>query len=606
MKHILSYLRPYYKAMIIGLIIKILGTFADLGLPRVLAYMLDYVVPEGDIGKVFLWGGVMIVLAVLARQLNIIANRRASRVAADTTQRLRHDLYEKINTLSGAQMDKFTVPSLISRMTTDTYNIHQMIGMMQRLGVRAPIILVGGICITATMEPVLTLVLVAVIPFLVVVVFGITRKTVPMFKKVQDKLDTMVTVLRENITGIRVIKALSKTNYERKRFRQVNDDLIDAELRASATMAASSPLMNVFLNLGLTAVVIVGAYRVNSGASEPGNIVAFLSYFTMILNSVLMVNRIFLNFTKSSASAARLSEVLTAEPDLVVIPECTGNETDTEAVNESVKSTSVVLNTEAEMDSEMSREQEALVHIAFEEVQFRYHQTGELCLDGISFSLKKGESLGIIGPTGCGKTTIINLLMRFYDTESGRIAIDGRDVRSIPMKELRERFGVVFQNDMIFADKVRENISFARDLTQEEIEAAAENACAAGFIEVLGEGTEESRYDYKAAIKGANLSGGQKQRILIARAFAAKPEILILDDASSALDYKTDAKLRKALKEHYAESTIILVAQRISSVMSCDHIMVMEEGRIIGYGTHEELLESCEVYKEIYVSQMAS
>ena len=585
MKHILSYLRPYYKAMIIGLIIKILGTFADLGLPRVLAYMLDYVVPEGDIGKVFLWGGVMIVLAVLARQLNIIANRRASRVAADTTQRLRHDLYEKINTLSGAQMDKFTVPSLISRMTTDTYNIHQMIGMMQRLGVRAPIILVGGICITATMEPVLTLVLVAVIPFLVVVVFGITRKTVPMFKKVQDKLDTMVTVLRENITGIRVIKALSKTNYERKRFRQVNDDLIDAELRASATMAASSPLMNVFLNLGLTAVVIVGAYRVNSGASEPGNIVAFLSYFTMILNSVLMVNRIFLNFTKSSASAARLSEVLTAEPDLVVVPE----------ENQPVDFLSV------EQRKAVQPE-----HITFENVQFRYHQTGELCLDGISFSLKKGESLGIIGPTGCGKTTIINLLMRFYDTESGRIAIDGSDVRSIPMKELRERFGVVFQNDMIFADTVRENISFARDLTQEEIEAAAADACAAGFIEVLGEGTGESRYDYKAAIKGANLSGGQKQRILIARAFAAKPEILILDDASSALDYKTDAKLRKALKEHYAESTIILVAQRISSVMSCDHIMVMEEGRIIGYGTHDELLENCEVYKEIYVSQMAS
>jgi len=576
--------------MIIGLIIKILGTFADLGLPRVLAYMLDYVVPEGDITKVILWGGVMIVLAVLARQLNIIANRRASRVAANTTQRLRHDLYEKINTLSGAQMDKFTVPSLISRMTTDTYNIHQMIGMMQRLGVRAPIILVGGICITATMEPVLTLVLVAVIPFLVVVVFGITRKTVPMFKKVQDKLDVMVNVLRENITGIRVIKALSKTAYERKRFRQVNDDLIDAELRASATMAASSPLMNVFLNLGLTAVVIVGAYRVNSGASEPGNIVAFLSYFTMILNSVLMVNRIFLNFTKSSASAARLSEVLTAEPDLVLI-------TEEETKNEVAVSGK---------EGKQQRVDEKPVHISFENVKFRYHQTGELCLDGISFSLEKGESLGIIGPTGCGKTTIINLLMRFYDTESGTVRIDGKDVRSIPMKELRARFGVVFQNDMIFADTVRENISFARNLTQEEIEAAAADACAAGFIETLGSGTEESRYDYKAAIKGANLSGGQKQRILIARAFAAKPEILILDDASSALDYKTDAKLRKALKEHYADSTIILVAQRISSVMSCDHIMVMEEGKIIGYGTHEELLERCEVYKEIYVSQMAS
>jgi len=595
MKHILAYLRPYYKAMAIGLIIKILGTFADLGLPRVLAYMLDYVVPEGDVGQVFLWGGVMIVLAVLARQLNIKANRRASRVAADTTQRLRHDLYEKINTLSGAQMDKFTVPSLISRMTTDTYNIHQMIGMMQRLGVRAPIILIGGICITATMEPVLTLVLVAVIPFLVIVVFGITRKTVPMFKKVQDKLDSMVTVLRENITGIRVIKALSKTNYERKRFRQVNDDLIDAELRASATMAASSPLMNVFLNLGLTAVVIVGAYRVNSGASEPGNIVAFLSYFTMILNSVLMVNRIFLNFTKSSASATRLAEVLTAEPDLVVIPE--ENQPDYVQQEENQSANAQVDNPSMDCQPE---------HITFDDVRFRYHQTGELCLDGISFSLKRGESLGIIGPTGCGKTTIINLLMRFYDTESGKIRIDGRDVRSIPMKELRERFGVVFQNDMIFADTVRENISFARDLSQEEIEAAAEDACAQGFIEVLGAGTEECRYDYKAAIKGANLSGGQKQRLLIARAFAAKPEILILDDASSALDYKTDAKLRKALKEHYAESTVILVAQRISSVMSCDHIMVMEEGRIIGYGSHDELLENCEVYKEIYVSQMAS
>ena len=595
--------------MTIGLIIKILGTFADLGLPRVLAYMLDYVVPEGDVKKVFLWGGVMIGLAVLARQLNIKANRRASRVAADTTQRLRHDLYEKINTLSGAQMDKFTVPSLISRMTTDTYNIHQMIGMMQRLGVRAPIILVGGICITATMEPVLTLVLVAVIPFLVIVVFGITKKTVPMFKKVQDKLDTMVTVLRENITGIRVIKALSKTNYERKRFRQVNDDLIDAELRASATMAASSPLMNVFLNLGLTAVVIVGAYRVNSGASEPGNIVAFLSYFTMILNSVLMVNRIFLNFTKSSASAARLSEVLTAEPDLVVIPECAGERNGTEgAADDAVNAQEmqVVETVSGGEESEAGDRRVKPIHIAFEDVKFRYHQTGELCLDGISFSLKKGESLGIIGPTGCGKTTIINLLMRFYDVESGRIAIDGKNVKSIPMKELRERFGVVFQNDMIFADTVRENISFARDLTQEEIEAAAADACAAGFIEVLGEGTQESRYDYKAAIKGANLSGGQKQRLLIARAFAARPEILIMDDASSALDYKTDAKLRKALKEHYAESTIILVAQRISSVMSCDHIMVMEEGRVIGYGTHEELLENCEVYKEIYVSQMAS
>lgn len=582
MRHILPYLKPYYRSMAFGLTIKVLGTFMDLGLPWVLAFILDHVVPFNQIERVFLWGLVMVTLAILARTFNITANRMAAKVAAQATQRIRHDLYEKINTLSGAQMDRFTVPSLISRMTTDTYNIHQMVGMMQRMGVRAPIVIFGGIIIMATMEPVLTLVLIAVLPFLTFVVISISRKSIPLFEKVQQKLDRMVNVLRENITGIRVIKALSKTEYEKRRFREVNEDLIGAELKAAGTMAASSPLLNLFLNIGLTMVVVVGAFRVNSGATEAGNIVAFLSYFTMILNTILMVNRIFMNLTKASASANRLSEVLLEEEELQVADA-------------------------KDFESQRTDIQSEAPHIGFYDVSFRYHSTGDRSLNNISFSLKKGETLGIIGPTGCGKTTLINLLMRFYDVESGAIEIDGQDVRTLQKQDLRKRFGVVFQNDMIFEDTIEENISFCRQIPLMRVEEAAQDACASGFIERLSDKTEgTSGYRFRAAIKGANLSGGQKQRILIARAFAAKPEILILDDASSALDYKTDARLRKALKEKYKEATILLVAQRISSVMSLDHIMVMEEGRIIGYGSHEELMQQCEVYHDIYVSQMAS
>ncbi len=590
MKYILNYLKPYYSVMLAGLLIKILGTLADLSLPRILAYILDYVVPDGQINKVFIWGAVMIAFAVLARLFNICANRMAAKVAAQTTRTIRHDLYGKINRLSGAQMDHFTVPSLISRMTTDTYNVHQLIGMMQRIGVRAPIILFGGILITATMEPVLTLILVIVIPFLALVVFGISRKSIPLVQKVQTRIDCMVNVLRENITGIRVIKALSRTEHEKKHFREVNDDLVKSELKAAGTMAASSPLMNLFLNLALTAVVVVGAYRVNSGASETGNIVAFLSYFTMILNSILMVNRIFLTITKTTASAQRLTEVLTAADDLPVMT--TEKQTGTEP---------------EENQTERRKQTADSSFLCFDSVSFRYHKEGNHCLQNISFSLNRGETLGIIGSTGCGKTTLINLLMRFYDVETGSIRLDGRDIRTIPLQELRRKFGAAFQNDTIFADTVYENISFCRSIEPDRVREAARDACAYDFIEELGdENGENSKYNYRAAIRGANLSGGQKQRLLIARALAAKPEILILDDASSALDYKTDALLRKLLREHYSEATVILVAQRISSVMTLDHVMVMEEGQIIGYGSHEELLSSCEVYREIYNSQMAS
>ncbi len=568
MKKVMMYLKPYTIRMLFGFTIKVLGTFMDLGLPWVLAFIIDDVIPYQKISLILLWGLVMIALSIGARTFNVIANRMASRVARNVTEQLRHDLFCKILSLSGKQLDYFSIPSLESRMTSDTYNIHNMIGMMQRIGVRAPIIIIGGIVITSTLEPVLTLVLIGVLPFLTLVVYFISKKGIPLYLGLQVSVDRMIRVVRENITGVRVIKALSKADYEKDRFADINSEVSEKEQKAGTTMAAANPIMNLLFNLGLTLVVIVGAYRVNSGASEPGKIVAFLSYFTIMLHAVMAIQRIFVVYSKATASATRIGEVLNTPEDLIVA--------------------------EQEKRTDYSGE-----HIAFHKVFFSY--TKEPCIMDIDFSIEKGGSLGIIGSTGSGKTTLINLLMRFYDVDSGSITIDGRDIRSIEKSELRQKFGVVFQNDVLFADKVYENISIGRDLETARIKESAKHAQAEAFIEEL-----EEKLDFRLAIKGSNLSGGQKQRLLVARALAGRPEILILDDSSSALDYKTDSLLRKAIREYYTDTTTIVIAQRISSVMKLDHILVLEEGRMAGYGTHDELLEHCEVYKEIYQSQLMS
>lgn len=569
MKLVFSYLKPYRWNMVKGLLIKIIGTFADLGLPWILAYILNEIIPLGEIIKILLWGIAMLALAVLARNFNIIANRMAAKVAKDAVQKMRHDLFQKINTLSGTQTDTFTIPSLISRMTSDSYNIHQMIGMMQRLGVRAPLILLGGVTLTFFLEPVLTLVLIAIIPVLAAAIFMISRKGIPIYGKVQQASDHMIQVLRENISGIRVVKALSKTEYEKRRFAQKNKKVIKKEFQAGSTMAVSNPCMNLLLNLGLTFVIVVGAYRVNSGKTPPGTITAFLSYFTMILNSVLSLNRIFIVFSKASASAERIKQVLTAPKDLALL-------------------------------DVQEKKPETPPLIEFNNVSFSYSRSKEfLMLKQISFQIEKGSGLGIIGATGSGKSTLVHLLMRFYDVTEGSILIDGCDIRSIPLQELRSKFGVVFQNDMIFMDSIQENISFGRNISKIGIRSAAKDACADGFIM-----EKEGGYEYRAAIKGADFSGGQKQRLLIARALAGNPPILILDDSSSALDYKTDAAIRKAITQHYPKATLLLIAQRISSVMHMDQILVLEDGKMIGLGTHEQLLKTCEVYREIYDSQI--
>lgn len=580
MKTILYYLKPYRFRMLRGFLVKILGTFADLGLPWVLAYILDDVVPLGRISLVLWWGVVMFFLAVAARLLNIRANRMASKVARDTIEEVRHDLFHKIMYLSGNQTDRIGIPSLISRLTADSYNVHSMIGRVQRIGVRAPIILMGGILITFTLEPVLTLVLIATLPLLSVLVYRVSKKGIPLYTKVSQSVDGVVRIMRENINGIRVVKALSKTDYEYGRFKEQNGELAEHEFKAGITMALSGPMMNLILNLGLTAIVVVGAYRVNAGASMPGRIVAFLSYFTMILHAMMAITRVFVDISKAAASANRIGLVLSEGDELLV---------------------------RAREADKLSGEDATEIpqRIEFLNVSFGYHAASggedKLCLKNLNFRIMPGESLGILGATGSGKSTVINLLMRFYDVNSGSVRVDGRDVREYTPKELREKFAVVFQNDTVFHDSIMENICFGREIGEEEVMAAAKDACAYDFIM-----EKEDGFLSEAAIGGANLSGGQKQRLLITRALAGKPEILVLDDSSSALDYKTDAKLRRAIRKHYAGTNIVMVAQRVSSLMGLDHILVLEDGEAIGYGRHEELLKDCEVYREIYEVQMGS
>ena len=547
----------------------------DLFIPWILAYVIDSVIPVGSLRLIFAWGGVMLVCSILAVSFNIIANRMASRVASDATQIIRHDLFAKTMYLSARQTDAFTKPSLISRLTTDTYNVNQMIGRVQRLGVRAPILLVGGVLFTMSLDPVLSSVLLLVMPVLAVVMVVVSRKGMPLYRKLQSSVDSFVCLVREDIAGIRVIKALSKMDYEKEKFDRINKMVVTCERNAEKTMAVLNPSMNMLLNLGLVGVIIVGAFRVNAGTSEVGKILAFMTYFTIILNAMMSISRMFVIINKAVASAARIDQVLSCEDDMALLGDKTGQEAEkTETV-------------EADAEKE----------IVFDHVSFSYNKK-EPNLKDISFTVRKGEMLGIIGSTGSGKTTLASLLMRLMDVDEGRVLIGGRDVRSFEKEELRSRFGVVFQNDTIFEDTIYENVRMGRQLGREEIVQALSYAQAEEFTQEK-ERSEGGMLD----IRGANLSGGQKQRVLIARALAARPEILILDDSSSALDYRTDAMLRRQLKENFSGTTTILIAQRISSVMHADHILVLEDGEMIGYGTHEELLMGCAVYREISRSQ---
>ncbi len=582
MKFLWKYLKKYARRIVGVMGIKLTGTALELLIPYVMEHLIDHVAPTKQMVSVVLWGLAMIALAVCVRMVNVTANRLSVRTSKEATYEVRRDLFHAALNLSGSQMDGVGLPSLISRMTSDSYNVQNFIRSVQTIGVRAPIMLVGGIAITLTMDTGLAAILCVMAPIMIALVVFISMKGIPLYDRVQRGMDDIVRVMRENITGIRVVKALSREPYEIKRFSAANTETARRDIKAGMIMALPGPIVTLFLNVGLTLVVLIGAQRVNGGATEPGVILAFLTYFNMILMGVMGLNRIFMMMSKANASAKRIAQVVETEEALTPVPESEAAGTDREGF------------------------------IVFDHVSFSYDSEAEAadaasfagsrrqkCLDDIDFAIPKGGSLGIIGATGAGKTSIVNLLMRFYDPQEGHVFVDGRDVRTYGLDALRSRFGVVFQNDVIFADTIRENISFGRDISEEALRFAARDAMAQDFVEAY-----EDAYDHRAVIHGANFSGGQKQRMLIARALADEPEILVLDDSSSALDYRTDANLRRAIREHHSPAATIVIAQRVSSIRALDQIIVLDEGRVIGCGTHEELLASCPAYREIHETQM--
>ena len=586
MKLIFRYMKPYAKSILLVIVLKLTATVSELLLPYILERLIDEIVPRQQMGQVFFWGFLMVLCALAAYRINVHTNARAVENSSQIAYDVRRDLFEKTVNLSGSQFDAFSLPSLTSRMTSDSYNVQNFSRFVQTMFVRAPIMLVGGIMVMLAMDAKLSGILIAMVPLLIAVIILISMKGIPMYQGVQSALDKVVRVMRENITGIRVVKALSKTEYEKKRFHEANADMANRDIGVGVFMALPAPMMQLSLNCGLVAVIWLGAKRVDSGAMQPGVILAFLTYFNMIMQSVMAVNRMFTMISKASASGDRIDRILQTGESLPVLPETAAAAADCRIRFDHVNFTyrTAPLVTE---DGQPARQTE------------RQRREQEQCLYDIDFTLKPGESLGIIGPTGCGKTTIINLLMRFYDPDSGTVYVDGRNVRTYDKDELHRKFGVVFQNDLVFHESLRDNIDFGRGLDDGALQSAAADAQAAEFINGLDDGL-----DHMADIKGANLSGGQRQRILISRALAGKAEILVLDDASSALDYRTDAQLRKALEAHHKHATLILIAQRVSSIRNLDHILVMDNGRAIGYGSHEELLESCPAYREICQAQM--
>ncbi len=559
-----TYLRPYYGRLFWQMIVKIGGTVIELFLPSMLSIILDEYAPAGDMHSAWMMGIAMLVCAALAWLGNCTANRLSTGISREFTRKLRRDLFDKVESLSARQRDMITDSSMVSRLTSDTYNVHQMVDRMQRLGVRAPILLIGGMSVAACLEPVLTLVMAGTLPLLLLVVVVASKRSLPLYTQVQQCEDGMVRKIQENMAGARVVRALSRTLWERDRFDEVNESLAESQCRASRVMATVSPLVSLLLNFGLAAVILVGAMRVSMGLSQPGKIIAFMSYFTIILNALLAVSRLFMMYSKGQASANRIKEIMSMEPDL--------------KIKESVP---------VEEDASL----------VFDHVTFSYNKS-RANVEDISFALKEGETLGIIGPTGAGKSTLLSLLLRQYDPDQGEIRLGGRNIASITSEDLHKDVGIVFQNDFLMADTLRENIRFGREIDDDALLTAADRAQAKFIRE------NDEKLDFALHVRGRNLSGGQQQRVLISRALAGNPRLLLLDDCSSALDFKTDLALRRSLREEYRGTTTILVAQRVSAVMAADHILVMDSGRMVGYGTHEELRQSCPLYRDLCKLQL--
>lgn len=564
MHMVTRYLKPCRLRMAGVVALKFTAAVLELLLPLLLAHIIDVSVPAKSLRSIWETGAAMALCAGAVACGNVTANRAAAKISAEVTQNLRRDLFAKISALSCTQSDRYASASLVSRLTNDTYNVHQMFDKLQRGGTRAPLMVLGGLILTFLLEPWLALIQFLASALTLLAVWAVTARGVPYYARAQSAVDTMVRIVRENASGVRVIKAIAREADERSRFRAANNAVRGTQQRAGQILALTNPATGFLLNAGLTAVVAAGAFLVNDGAMPVGQIVAFLSYFTIILNAAIGLTKVFTTLSRGIASARRIGEILNLPAE------------------QAVESETAPQPGELGMDG----------------VSFSY-LGAETNLKEVAFSVRKGETLGILGPTGSGKTTLVSLLLRLYDADSGVVWVGGRDVRTQLLASLRGRFGVVFQNDILLSGSVYDNISFLRGLSREQVARAAKTAQAAEFIDPLPDG-----YDHPVEIRGNNFSGGQRQRLLIARALAGPPDILVLDNADSALDYRTAAALYDALRRDDPDLMVIVISERVASLRTADHILVLEDGRITHQGTPGELLQTCPRYRAMQDLQM--
>ncbi|URZ14606.1 ABC transporter ATP-binding protein [Clostridium felsineum] len=579
MIRLLKRLKPFSLPLIVLLLLAFFQSMADLYLPTLMSDIVNNGISKvnskgvvsPDVPYIWQTGGKMILVTGISMICAILVSFFASRITMGLTRNIRKELFTRIESYSMNEFDKIGTSSLITRTTNDITQIQNVVIMMLRMLITAPMMSIGGLILAMQKDRKLTLVLAVAIPFLAIVIAVMGAIVVPFFKTMQKKVDKINLVLREGLTGIRVIRAFDRQEIEKERFEKANKDYTDLAIKANKIMAGLMPIMMFVMNLTSISIIWFGSKRIDAGSMQVGDMMAFTQYAMQIMISVLMVAVMFVLIPRAQASAVRINEVLDMKAEI-----------------------------EDPKNPEKSDEGKK-GYIEFKNVSFSYPGAEEKALSGISFSAKPGETTAIIGGTGSGKSTLINLIPRFYEADGGEILVDGKEIKRMTQNELRTKIGFVPQKAILFSGDIISNIKFGSDnASVEDIRHAAEIAQATEFISNMKEG-----FDSEIAEGGSNVSGGQKQRLSIARALVKKPEIYIFDDSFSALDFKTDAKLRAALSKETKESTVIIVAQRVSTIMNADRIIVLDEGKVVGIGTHRELLNNCDVYHEIVASQLS-
>ena len=580
MKELLKYIKDYKKECVLGPLFKLLEACFDLTVPIVMAKIIDDGIAKSDSYFILVYGGVLILLAAVGLLSSITAQYFAAKAAVGFATNLRHGLFKHIESLSFTEMDTVGISTLITRMTSDINQMQSGINMALRLLLRSPFIVFGAAVMAFTVDVKAAIVFAVVIPLLAIVVLGIMAVSMPLYRNVQAGLDKILGRTRQNLTGVRVIRAFDKEEAEKADFNNENQMLTNLQLLVGKISALTNPLTYILLNVALVVLLYVGAIRVDGGLLTQGKVIALVNYMSQILVELIKLANTIILSTKAVACGNRIQTIFDMKPSIT---------DDIVSDNEEVESISEFDNSSIQRGAE----------VVFENVDLTYQGAGDRSLENISFTAPAGSTIGIIGGTGSGKSSLVNLIPRFYDATAGRVLIDGKNVKDYKVSEVRNLVGIVMQKAVLFKGSIRENMKWGNNkATDEEINFALENAQAAEIV-----AGKEGGLDYMIEQNGRNLSGGQKQRFTIARALVRRPKVLILDDSASALDFATDAKLRRSLKQLGYEPTTFIVSQRTSSIKHADMILVLDDGKVVGKGTHDELLENCEVYHEIYMSQ---